>query len=394
MTDTSEQGRVDTDHLRDYTALRRSVTDRKVAGVAGGLGRHLNVDPTIIRVLLVVLCFFGGAGLLLYAAAWLFVPEEGKEQAPVAVSPSTRNAVLIVVGVVAALLVVGDSWGGFGFPWPLVLAGVAILLYLIFREQNVGSPPQGPPETDGATTRDTGTTAATGGGSGADEPTPAYDVPPPWAPPPAPVAPPNAPRKNGPVLFWTTLALVMIAVGTLGVVDMAGAPVTGSAYPALALTVIAVMLLVGSVFGRAGGLIALGVVASLVLTAMSFGDPGWERSRDVSATPASAEQVQSRYSVPGGRIDLDLTDVRDLEALDGRTVELDAAAGQLRVTLPEGLDAVVRADIVAGGEVVIDGERRDGASPSMTRTIDGGADAPEIELDMELFAGEIEVTQR
>ena len=50
-----------------------------MAGVAGGLGRHLDVDPTILRVLFVVLVFFGGAGLLLYGALWLLVPEEGTE---------------------------------------------------------------------------------------------------------------------------------------------------------------------------------------------------------------------------------------------------------------------------------------------------------------------------
>ena len=49
-----------TENLKDYRALRRARLDRKVAGVAGGLGTHLNVDPTILRVLFVVLAFFGG----------------------------------------------------------------------------------------------------------------------------------------------------------------------------------------------------------------------------------------------------------------------------------------------------------------------------------------------
>ena len=50
MTETPQQDRIDTAHLRDYSQLRRSPTDRKVAGVAGGLGRHLNIDPTILRI--------------------------------------------------------------------------------------------------------------------------------------------------------------------------------------------------------------------------------------------------------------------------------------------------------------------------------------------------------
>src|ERR671918_774010 len=60
MTQTPEQDRVATDHLRDYSGLRRSRTDRKIAGVAGGLGRHLNIDPTVLRVVFVVLSLFGG----------------------------------------------------------------------------------------------------------------------------------------------------------------------------------------------------------------------------------------------------------------------------------------------------------------------------------------------
>ena len=57
--------------IRDLGRLRRTAGDRKVAGVAGGLARHLDIDPVILRVAFVVLVFFGGAGLLLYVACWL-----------------------------------------------------------------------------------------------------------------------------------------------------------------------------------------------------------------------------------------------------------------------------------------------------------------------------------
>ena len=63
-----EGPRVTRDEVRDLGRLRRSRTDRKVAGVAGGLARHLDIDPVILRVAFVVLVFFGGAGLILYAA--------------------------------------------------------------------------------------------------------------------------------------------------------------------------------------------------------------------------------------------------------------------------------------------------------------------------------------
>ena len=63
--------RVSPQEMRDLGRLRRSRTDRKIAGVAGGLGRHFDIDPTIVRVAFVVLAFFGGAGLLLYGVGWL-----------------------------------------------------------------------------------------------------------------------------------------------------------------------------------------------------------------------------------------------------------------------------------------------------------------------------------
>src|SRR5207302_9052546 len=60
--------------------LQRERLSRMIAGVCGGLGRHLDIDPVIFRILFVVLTFFGGLGLLVYAAAWLFIPREGEQQ--------------------------------------------------------------------------------------------------------------------------------------------------------------------------------------------------------------------------------------------------------------------------------------------------------------------------
>ena len=83
--------RVTGDQVRDLGRLRRSRTDRKVAGVAGGLARHLDVDPLILRVAFVVAIFFGGAGLILYGACWLLVPEDGAEKAPIHLDERSRE---------------------------------------------------------------------------------------------------------------------------------------------------------------------------------------------------------------------------------------------------------------------------------------------------------------
>jgi phage shock protein PspC (stress-responsive transcriptional regulator) len=62
------------------TALRRPVQDSVVAGVAAGLARYLGVDVMIIRLAFVVLTIFGGAGIPLYLAGLLLIPEDGSDQ--------------------------------------------------------------------------------------------------------------------------------------------------------------------------------------------------------------------------------------------------------------------------------------------------------------------------
>jgi phage shock protein PspC (stress-responsive transcriptional regulator) len=56
--------------------LYRSRTNRKLAGVCGGLAQYFNTDATLIRVLFVVLALLGGPGLVIYLVLWIVVPEE------------------------------------------------------------------------------------------------------------------------------------------------------------------------------------------------------------------------------------------------------------------------------------------------------------------------------
>jgi phage shock protein PspC (stress-responsive transcriptional regulator) len=61
--------------------LRRSVNGRVLGGVAAGFARHFGFDVKYVRLALVVLSFIGGAGVPLYLAAWILVPEEGSNVA-------------------------------------------------------------------------------------------------------------------------------------------------------------------------------------------------------------------------------------------------------------------------------------------------------------------------
>ncbi len=410
MTETPQQQDTrpgtgfDRDGLRSFDRLRRSTTDRKIAGVAGGLGRHLNMDPTVLRVLFVVLVFFGGAGLLLYGAAWLLVPEEGSDDAAISTTPSTRNTLLIVAGVLAALLLIGDSWGGFGFPWPLAVIALVVVLVMVNRDRprTPSAGPTGPAGTGDAPMEGVGapwgasdTTQAYAGSGYDDQPGGPPSGPASWAPA---YTPPPAPRPakqdRGPRLFGVTLALIALALGVLGLADVAGVPVADAAYPALALAVVGGMLVLGSVAGRPGGLILLGIVAALALAVTNAaGEYGWDDPDPRSFTPLSGAGLPQSYDFFAGSTTVDLTQIDDLEELDGRTLDLRAEAGEIVVIVPQGLDVEVDARIGVGGEIEVDGLRREGGSPSLVTTIDGGDDVPELSIDIDLTVGTIDVRQ-
>lgn len=54
--------------------MERSESNRVVAGVCGGLGEFLGIDPTIVRWAFVLFTLFGGSGVLVYLVLWLFIP--------------------------------------------------------------------------------------------------------------------------------------------------------------------------------------------------------------------------------------------------------------------------------------------------------------------------------
>jgi phage shock protein PspC (stress-responsive transcriptional regulator) len=60
--------------------LYRSRTERMLFGVCGGLGKYLGIDPTIIRIILVLLVFCGGIGLLAYIVMSFLVPLEASQK--------------------------------------------------------------------------------------------------------------------------------------------------------------------------------------------------------------------------------------------------------------------------------------------------------------------------
>ena len=60
--------------------LVRSQTDSMLAGVCGGLGEYLNVDPTLVRLFFVLLALTGGHGVLLYLILCVIMPPASQAQ--------------------------------------------------------------------------------------------------------------------------------------------------------------------------------------------------------------------------------------------------------------------------------------------------------------------------
>ncbi|MFT3874586.1 MAG: PspC domain-containing protein [Nocardioides sp.] len=416
------------DQLRDVRRLSRTVgPHRKVAGVAGGLARHLDIDPVILRVAFVVLALFGGGGILLYIALWLLLPDDEGSPATVRLDSRSLSVVLVVVGVIAALSLIGTSWGGVHAPWPVILIGLLVALVVMNRQPRAPQPPVAPPApygpppaptvppapgatAPGATSSETvapatsgydvpgSATATTTAPYAAVAPaTPGYDVPagaaetpPPysWTPPtPAPIPP--TPRKPGPILFWFTLALITLALGVLGIADVAGADISVSAYPALATALAGVMLVVGSFYGRAGGIILVGLLSAATLAGTTVGEHVVDQS--ITKTPSTSTDVRSHYWHPAGEMVLNLSEVSDPAALDGRTITVEGGAGRLVVIVPEELDVRATAEVDGPGSVEVFGQSDDGVENYVTAFHNVPDEAGSLVIRSELGVGQIEI---
>lgn len=59
-----------------YRRLTRSTTNRRIAGVCGGIAKYLNVDPTVVRIIFLVALICGSLGFWAYLIVWIAAPED------------------------------------------------------------------------------------------------------------------------------------------------------------------------------------------------------------------------------------------------------------------------------------------------------------------------------
>lgn len=115
--------------------VHRSRSNRVIAGVCGGLGAYLGIDPVLLRLAFVGLVFLGGGGVLLYILAWIVIPEESGSDEVISSPLADHQARLLVGGALIALgaLLLGRvylSWIDARVLWAVVLMGVGAVIVM------------------------------------------------------------------------------------------------------------------------------------------------------------------------------------------------------------------------------------------------------------------------
>lgn len=126
--------------------VRRSVSDRKLSGLAGGIAQVWNVDPVLVRIAFGILALSGGIGVVLYLSGWLMIPAEDRQTSVLDDAiPQTRGwARELRIGIVVIACLIGiaalSSVAPFGFAAAVVMAAVWYFGYYRNRPQKNDPP--------------------------------------------------------------------------------------------------------------------------------------------------------------------------------------------------------------------------------------------------------------
>jgi len=121
--------------------LYRSRTNNMIAGVCGGLGQYLRVDPTLVRLFFVLLGLAGnGIGVIVYVLLWIILPIEGQEE-DASFEDTVRSS---SAEIAQRAQVVGDEIRDLvRHPNPktgLIIGGALVISGIIFLLQNLHLP--------------------------------------------------------------------------------------------------------------------------------------------------------------------------------------------------------------------------------------------------------------
>jgi phage shock protein PspC (stress-responsive transcriptional regulator) len=334
--------------------LSRAHDGRVIAGVCQGAARYFDLDPVIPRIVLAVLTVFGGAGVVIYALAWLLIPDEGSPQTRLerwlrGGRQDFRRVLLLAVVAVCVVVFLANSNI---FAHRAGAAAVAVLAALVLTElvgRRRGHGLLGPRRP----------------------PSPAFYGPVAEAPAPAAGAAPmvemptRVRHRERAWLGWMTIGAMLLVAGSLSLVASSGAAHPQPADVVAACVAVAgAGLLVGTFAGRARAMVPLGILLVLVLAVTdalprnltwSAGTRSW--------TPVAADIAPS-YVLGAGKADLGLGRLAGVTA----TVDARIGAGRLIVFVPRGSGLVIDAKVGAG-RIVILGHEQDGTGLSVRQVV-------------------------
>ena len=346
-----------TEHARP--PLRRSSTDRVIAGVCGGLSRTLGVDPVVVRVLAALLVLAGGAGIAAYIIAWILIPDDSGKSA-VELSGEGRSKfaqlALIFVLAVAALWIFDDLWPrqdrGFGV--------IAFVLLLVLAWQFLRKGPGDKASGDSASSAMLGEAKT-----------------------------PAVPSSVLGRVVWSLLAIIVgliIALNLAGITD-----ISTRLIGAVVLGFMGLALIFSAFVGRARSLIGFGIVIALLISpsyvqgTTGVGERTW-RPTAVSEIPSAG------YDLGVGSSELDL---RQLAATlsPGQRISVKAriALGELTVLLPVTTRGVIDGRVDVGQISFNDEQLREGTNQTLRLTY-GASDAQSfIDVDARVAVGQIKI---
>jgi phage shock protein PspC (stress-responsive transcriptional regulator)/predicted membrane protein len=417
----------DRNRLQNPQSWRRSRSDRWVAGVCGGIGRALNIDPVLVRVVMAVL-IISGPGVIFYIAAWVLMPDEGSDR-------SAAQGVLgdrvrtdhpwfwpIVIGACVFIAIAMMSSFNFGrfIPGPLIVVGV---IWLIAKQrkgnkQGQGQRPQdtvppaspaysGPQQTTSYTPPQTDPSAPPAGPASSatqrpqdrtvepvqavwteDDPLGLYVDEPAGRTSPVTSTPAGPPAKGVRGIKSIIVVLTGLAIG---IAALAGAPTATMLI--IGLATLGGGMLLGGFVGRTlallplGILLAVGAVASTVFPGVprNFADTNYvaPASQTITATGTS-------YQFDAGSVHLDLTQAK---FGPGAKVEVHGGAGEVIVKLPSDVDVqgTVSTEM---GDVAFLNEHQGGHNAELKLNDlgpDGKPGPQQVTLDLDLRLGSIKV---
>lgn len=434
------------------TRPRRPRRGRKIAGVAAGIANRYRIDPTLVRVGLVVAAVYGGAGIVVYLLGWLFLPEQDDEVSPfesmIGRGRSSTSSVFTLL--LCAAFIPTFSWFFNGFaPGYLSLLVVAGVLYLLHRNRgHLGQePPAGAPmpemamptmptmpmqsaesptmatstgattgatvplpdevtETPAATSAATSdaTPDATPAGDAAPEPEPrtgppawdplgaapfAWDLPDPNPPLDEQEPEPPLPRRR------SRIGLVTVGIALIAAAGMSmamGGWIDAQHIVGVVLAVLGLGMVAGSFVRGGRGLIGLAVPLSVIGIGLTVVSPeGWNGFGDIDVKPATTSAVEPEYSRSVGSIQLDLADLPNQGEVE---TKIDLGVGDVSVWVPQNADVYLHCHTDIGSVDCL-GQVSDGVNnEELPEITDFGLDdrgGLEVHMTIDVGTGSVEV---